>query len=127
MIDREWSLFSESILMGLRLGIVYDLVRLFRRMFFHNKFFRDLEDVIYWIMALLQLFFLQLRESQGILRIYSMAAVCFTMILYEFKISPVIINPITNIIYGVKDKLTKKRKKIKIICKRIWRQRLNVQ
>ncbi len=82
-------LFSENVILlhsamlGMYLAFVYDTIRIFRRLIPHNVFFISVEDILYWIYLAVQSFLLMYRESDGMLRWFSVLGAGMGIFLYK--------------------------------------------
>ena len=47
-IAREGTFWLHSVLLGMAVTLVYDFLRIFRRVFPHGIFWISIEDLIYW-------------------------------------------------------------------------------
>lgn len=79
----EARLLRISFCMGAGLMAVYDLLRLFRLAVPHKWFVTGAEDLLYWIFSGFATFYLLYRENDGVLRIYVICGILFSMILYD--------------------------------------------
>ena len=57
----ELELFARSFLCGMFLALLYDLLRLFRRLVRHGNFALAVEDLLYWLACALLVFLLCLQ------------------------------------------------------------------
>ena len=73
----------QSIKLGVKLTFIYDGIRLFRMMIFHKKIFVSVEDIFFWMYAAVVMFELQLEQSNGVLRGFSIAGMLLGMYLYS--------------------------------------------
>ena len=67
MVDENVFLL-HSLLMGIFITFVYDLLRIFRRVAPHGQFLVSLEDLAFWVYCGGEVFLLMYRESNGTLR-----------------------------------------------------------
>ncbi|WP_434310818.1 spore cortex biosynthesis protein YabQ [Hominifimenecus sp. rT4P-3] len=82
-------MFLVSILLGLELSFIYQVLLLVRGIVPHARWFRDVEDVIYWIFCSIQAFRLLFRENDGSIRWYFLAGIALGMIFcYEILGKP---------------------------------------
>lgn len=110
----EWELLLKSIKLGFQLGILYDGLRVFRMIINHSPLFMEIEDVFYWIISTLGIFHLQLVESQGVLRGFSMAGILLAMFFYHKLIAKLWICPVERAIQWGKIRLTKVKKMLRM-------------
>lgn len=79
----EAHLLLLSVVTGAVLMAVYDVLRVFRFLVRHGWLWIGIEDFIYWICAGFAVFYLLYRENDGALRMYVIAGVLLTMIIYD--------------------------------------------
>lgn len=72
---RELMFFGLAVLRGMLILVIYDGIRIFRRVLPHGVWSVALEDVLYWFLSALLVFQLIYRENDGALRGYALAAV----------------------------------------------------
>ena len=86
-IIKELQFFMLAVLRGVGILILYDLIRIFRRVVPHNVAAIAVEDVAYWIGTALLVFQLLYQENDGAVRGYALFAVAAGMILYHQTLS----------------------------------------
>lgn len=94
----ELRFFAVSIICGIMLMFIYDIIRIFRRIINHNNLFISIEDVIFWIISAFIIFIVMYFQNSGIIRSFSIIAMIFGMILYNKTISKYFVNYISLII-----------------------------
>ena len=88
-ISAEAQVFLVSVLLGLELMAGYLILETIRGLIPHARWFRDLEDILYWIVCAVQAFRLLFRENDGSIRWYFLAGIALGMIfLYEILGKP---------------------------------------
>lgn len=87
-IQGQGSLFLYCLLMGGGMGLVYDVLRLVRRMLPHGLWAVQIEDGLYWAAVALGVFEALLRENHGEVRFFLLAAVFGGMGFYGAVVSP---------------------------------------
>ena len=102
----------RAFLSGAWITVVYDLIRIFRRMISHGNFWIGVEDFFFWIWTSLWIFSVLYRENDGNLRMYTIVFMIFGMICYHWVIG----EPVVKLV----EKLLKKIK-TGIIMKLRWR------
>lgn len=70
-------------LMGVLITVLYDVLRILRRIIPHNVIAVSLEDFLYWIVCSLLIFTMLIRENNGVLRWFAVAGAMVGMILYR--------------------------------------------
>ncbi|MFG6330886.1 MAG: spore cortex biosynthesis protein YabQ [Lachnospiraceae bacterium] len=86
-IIKELQFFGLAVLRGVLILILYDLLRIFRRVVPHGVLAVALEDVLYWAGTALLVFQLLYRENDGAVRGYALVAVAAGMLLYHRTVS----------------------------------------
>lgn len=119
-ISLELQLFLVSILWGAVLLLVYDCLRIFRRLIKHDDFFVALEDLIFWAVASLYIFSMMYRKNNGIIRGFSVMGMAIGMVIYYYIFSDFIINIITMLIHTLISPVCFALKKIRQYLKFIW-------
>lgn len=103
-ISAEAQVFLVSVLLGLELMLVYLVLMLIRGLIPHVRWFRDAEDIVYWIFCAVQAFRLLFRENDGRIRWFFLAGIALGMIfLYD-----ILENPLKKFLSWVKMKRTTK-------------------
>jgi len=96
-IKLEVELAGCSFLLGVVLMISYDLLRLFRLLIPHGKWWTGLEDFAYWIYCAWMTFQLLFYKNSGILRGYVIGCVFLGMYLYDLIVSRSVFGVLKNI------------------------------
>ncbi|MHB8131733.1 MAG: spore cortex biosynthesis protein YabQ [Mobilitalea sp.] len=97
-ITIELQFFLISILWGGILLLVYDGLRIVRRLIKHDSFFLAVEDLIFWVLASVFIFAMMYRENNGIIRGFSVMGMAIGMVLYHYIFSEILVNIITKFI-----------------------------
>ena len=97
-ITIELQFFLISILWGGILLLVYDGLRVIRRLIKHDSFFLAVEDLIFWVLASVSIFAMMYRENNGIIRGFSVMGMAIGMVLYHYIFSEILVNIITKFI-----------------------------
>ena len=82
IINEVYFLFS-SILMGIIITFAYDFLLIIRRIVRHNLFFISLEDLIFWMVCAITVFYMLYKENNGILRWFAVFGAALGMLLYK--------------------------------------------
>ncbi len=80
---RELMFFGLAVLRGILILVIYDVIRIFRRVFPHGVWSVALEDILYWLLSAFLIFQLIYRENDGAIRGYALAAVAVGMFAYH--------------------------------------------
>lgn len=86
-ILKELQFFGLAVLRGVLILVLYDVIRIIRRVMPHGICAVALEDIVYWIATSLLVFQLLYRENDGAVRGYALFAVAVGMLLYHQTIS----------------------------------------
>jgi spore cortex biosynthesis protein YabQ len=97
-ITIELQFFLTSILWGGILLLIYDILRIFRRVIKHGAFLIAVQDMIFWVAASLFIFSMIYRENNGIIRGYSILGMMLGSILYHFALSDFLVKLISKLI-----------------------------
>ncbi|MCI8466327.1 MAG: spore cortex biosynthesis protein YabQ [Lachnospiraceae bacterium] len=91
MIYQEADFLLVSLLWGMGLTAVYDILRIARAAIRHASFVVAVEDFLYWIFAAFALFFLLFSMNDGNLRWYALAGAAAGMWLYHITLSRLLV------------------------------------
>lgn len=94
VITGELQVAGTAFLYGAVITIVYDLIRIFRRVIAHGNFWIGVEDFLFWIWTSLWIFSVLYRENDGSFRMYTILAMVFGMIFYHKTMSEPLVNVI---------------------------------
>lgn len=115
----EWEFLLHTIKIGIEMAVVYDGIRLFRIMFSHKDMMVWVEDFIFWCYFTVTIFQLQLKQNNGIFRVFSILGILCGMFLYYKIMGKRIYSFAKKMIERIKRRLTKLGNLFKIkLCKR---------
>ncbi len=100
-ISVELQFFLVSILWGALLLMVYDVIRIFRRIIKHGYFLISMEDLIFWVCASLFIFIMMYKENNGIIRGFSVLGMAIGMTVYHMAISEAFVTLLTKLIHMI--------------------------
>ena len=78
----ELQFFFRAFVWGVLMMILYEGIRIFRRLIRHSVFAVAVEDILYWIVCGILIFRMLYLENSGTIRGFAIAAVILGMILY---------------------------------------------
>lgn len=117
-IHRELVFLLISFALGEGLVILYDLLRIFRRVIPHGVIWISIEDVCYWVLCALLVFGMIFQTNDGLVRGFSIGGICLGMLFYNHFVSSFLVVHISGFlgkILGILKKgLKKAGKKVKI-------------
>ena len=102
LVSQQAINFIMAVLNGLFLGLVYDFLRVLRRIIKHADWLVNLEDIIYWVFGSFIIFLEIFKNNDGILRGFLYAGVFLGLIVYFSLISKWVIIIVMNIYTYVK-------------------------
>lgn len=97
-IIKELQFFGLAVLRGVLILVLYDVIRIIRRVMPHGIWAVTLEDAAYWVATALLVFQLLYRENDGAVRGYALLAVAVGMLLYHQTISNWLVARISGIL-----------------------------
>lgn len=92
VIAGELQVAGIAFLYGAVITVVYDLIRIFRRVIAHGNFWIGVEDFLFWIWTSLWIFSVLYRENDGSFRMYTIFAMVLGMIFYHKTMSEPLVN-----------------------------------
>ena len=101
-LHAQAQLFLLTVLMGSGMGLLYDALRVFRHAISHKGFWIQLEDGLFWFLAVFLVFGVMLRASGGEIRFFSILGLFGGMGLYWLTLSRLVIAVSDRIIALVK-------------------------
>lgn len=97
-INSELIYFLSSIVWGVIILILYDMIRVFRRIVRHNWLVSAIEDILYWILCAFLIFRMMYIRNNGTIRSFSILGMFLGMVVYNQSISPLFVKGISNLI-----------------------------
>lgn len=101
IIGLQVKFFLASIASGIIMLIVYDTIRIFRRIIKHSRIAVGIEDVIFWVLSSLFIFVMMYIQNNGIIRGFSIMGMLLGMIMYNQLLSKHIVNGISAFIHWI--------------------------
>lgn len=87
-----------SILVGIFITFIYDLLLTARSIIRHSLFFVSLEDLLFWIACAIAGFYMLYEENNGILRWFAVCGAALGMLLYKKLIGNHFVNIMSKLI-----------------------------
>lgn len=81
-IIKEAGLFLDSLFTGLVIMVLYDILRLLRRIVRHNDIIVGIEDFLFWSLAGMGIFALIYSENDGRIRWFIIVGICIGTWVY---------------------------------------------
>lgn len=121
VIQQELEVFLLSVLHGIVLIFVYDLLRAARRAFPHNLTAISVEDFLFWIMAGFLTFCLAFLKTDGVIRGYVAAGIVLGAVFYHASFSTFVVKYVSNLLYLFKRSVHLIWKILSVPVKKAWR------
>ena len=127
-MGRELVLFMNSLWYGAVLMMLYDGLRILRRVFSHSALLVGVEDLIFWIGSSFFLFTVFFRENSGILRIYLFVGAGVGVLAWHFSLSRFFVEVLVKILRKIKEIFGIPVRKAVILVKRLkfWISRCRI-
>lgn len=123
-IYAEFNTFCYAIMLGAMCGILYDFIRIFRRVIKKRMVITFVEDIIYWFIVSILFFMLMYRENGGMVRGFAIIGMAIGMILYEVSIGKFFVKYISIFMNYILNRLSIGINKLMKILKRVLKKLL---
>lgn len=90
-MEQENLFLLHALWMGVFISFLYDILRVYRRLFPHGLFWVSVEDLAFWIYCSAEVFFLMHREGDGSLRWFAVLGAMLGMAAYVKLVSPLFV------------------------------------
>ena len=113
-IQNEMMLFGSAVRLGAALMLLYDVIRICRRILPRGIILVSIEDVIYWIVFGVAVFILLYRENDGAVRGFIVGGIAAGLFLYYQLLGRWLMKWMGILIRSLKKRLKKAMEKVKI-------------
>ena len=113
-IQNEMMLFGSAVLLGAALMLLYDVIRICRRILPRGIILVSIEDVIFWIVFGIAVFILLYRENDGAVRGFIVGGIAVGLFLYYQLLGRWLMKWMGVLIRSLKKRLKKAMEKVKI-------------
>ena len=99
-IAQEAYVFLASVLCGVLIGVIYDILRVMRSYVKTTHAVNDVQDIVFWCIALIIMFFTVFHTNQGYVRWYEFLGVFLGALLYFLtmgKVFCIVLNKIIDV------------------------------
>ena len=100
-IVQEVTFFLHSVLMGLVITFAYDWILIFRRLLKHGRILMSVEDLIYWFVCGISVFYMLYRENSGVLRWFAVVGAALGMFFYKIILKYRFVNIMSTYIHKI--------------------------
>lgn len=83
--------FAIAIAIGMSLGVLYDIIRIFRRTIKHSNIIINIEDFMYWVMFGIVVFLVLYSKNYGQIRFFCIIGIALGILIYFLLLSHYII------------------------------------
>lgn len=111
MIQWEVSYLLILLSTGIFLSVIYDILRIFRRIVLHGILWMSLEDIVFWMFAGFFSFVICFVEDAGNIRGFAILCEILGACMYHFTISNLLVKVISSILLFPQKMLKKLLKK----------------
>lgn len=94
-INLEVRFFLTSVMWGGILFILYDALRIIRRIIKHCEVIIAIQDILYWMISSVLIFRMMYQMNNGIIRGFSVLGITIGMILYKYLLSDWVVDGIS--------------------------------
>lgn len=119
----ELALFGLAVMSGIGLLVLYDILRIIRRIIPHGIIWISIEDLLYWAFVGSWLFLKVCQVNNGIIRGYMIIGMLAGIVLYYFLFSRTIMKYLTKWIIYIKKRLKRMSKAVTIRLESVRRNR----
>ena len=91
-IVRDNYFLLYSLILGVSVTILYDLLRIFRRVIKHRDALVAIEDLLYWVVVAISVFYVMHTENNGTLRWFAILGAGIGMGIYKKLLSRPFVN-----------------------------------
>lgn len=108
----ELQYIAVVVTVGIFLSVVYDCIRIFRRLIPHNVFWLSVEDILFWMFAALAVFVVCFVEDAGNVRWFAIAGAAIGAYMYNSTVGPIFVKYVSLLLYFPIKLLKKALKKV---------------
>lgn len=123
-IVSEGQFLLSCVVAGICITVVYDVVRIFRRVCRHNTFWIAVEDLIFWMGAAIFLFYVLYKTNNGVIRWFSVVGAAVGMLVYKNIIGEHLVEIMSTIIKHIQDVVLKVLRTLFRPIKRLFKRLL---
>lgn len=106
-IVKEGQFLLYCFLSGICITVVYDCLRIFRRVKRHGTAWVAFEDLLFWIAAAIFLFYVLYETNNGVIRWFSIAGAAVGMLIYKYVIGEHLVEIMSTFIKRIQDVVSK--------------------
>lgn len=120
-LETEIALLGQAVLSGIGLSVIYDSIRMIRRIVPHGIIWISVEDILYGIVAGGWLFLKVCQVNNGIIRTYMILGIAVGVLIYQVFCGRFVIKYLTKGIVWLKKQLKRVTKAVTIRLEKLHR------
>ncbi|OON92950.1 MAG: hypothetical protein ATN31_07535 [Candidatus Epulonipiscioides saccharophilum] len=98
LVSEQTALFIECIKIGIVMGAIYDVIRVFRRLIKHIDILVHIEDIVYWVSCSFIAFGILYMHNYADIRLFSLVGIVLGAALYILSFSILFMSIATKIV-----------------------------
>lgn len=92
----DWLSLCRTFMLGVMLAIVYDGIRIWRRIVVHRHLWSiSAEDILFWMCSAIAMFALSMELSSGVVRLFWLIVAVLGAVLYKLTFSRYLVRLVT--------------------------------
>lgn len=99
LVAWELQYMAVVVTTGIILAVLYDCIRIFRRLIFHGVFWMSVEDILFWMLASLVTFMVCFVEDAGNIRWFAVCGEILGACMYNCTVGPFFVKYVSLILY----------------------------
>lgn len=99
LVNWELQYMAVVITTGIFLAVIYDCIRIFRRLIVHGVFWMSVEDILFWMFAGLVTFMVCFIEDAGNIRWFAVVGEILGAYMYNRTIGPFLVKYVSLVLY----------------------------
>lgn len=92
-------IFLQAAVLGIGIGILYDIFRIIRVVFHAGFIFTSLADILFSVFTVISVFLFIVITANGIVRFYIPLGLFLGLMLYFFSVSPVVMSVVRHCLH----------------------------
>lgn len=91
-------LFLSTVLVGMAIGVCFDVFRVLRRVATHKSWLVQVQDILFWLVATLGMFYFLLHRNFGEIRGFALGGAAIGAVLYFCTLSKLVLKVAVTVI-----------------------------
>lgn len=98
LVGWELQYMAVVVTTGIILAVLYDCIRIFRRLVSHGVFWMSVEDILFWMTAALVTFLVCFVEDAGNIRWFAVCGEILGAYMYNCTVGPILVKYVSFIL-----------------------------